>query len=147
MLNKLVRDSATQWIERGIVMKSRILTDDEHFIEAVTDKMIEELEEMFNSSSYEELIEEVGDFEEMFKEFKKIAALDQKDIDAAHAKKIAKKGGHTQRIFCDYIDVPATEKELIFYYEANPDRFPELDPTTNEILETNNNSLDTEGKS
>jgi predicted house-cleaning noncanonical NTP pyrophosphatase (MazG superfamily) len=135
LLNKLVRDeAATQWADRGIIMQSRILSDDEKFLEAVIEKMIEELQEMLSAGTYEELIEEVGDFEEMIGEFKKITALTQDVVDAVHAKKVTTKGGHTKRIFCDYIDVPETETELISYYEANKERFPELNPETNDAL-------------
>ena len=136
LMNKLVRDKAlNQMIAQGVVAESKVLTDNDMFLEAITQKMIEELEEVFSCESQEELIEELADFEEAFEEFKKLIAVSQEEIAKVRAAKVAKKGSYSSRVFCDYIDIPETATEIIQYCEEKSDKYPELDPITNDFLD------------
>ena len=145
LFNKLVRDKAlNQMISEGVVAETKVLTDNDMFLEAITQKMIEELEEVFSCESQEELIEELADFEDAFAEFKKLITVTPEEIAKVRAAKIAKKGSYSSRLFCDYIDVPETLTSVIEYCESKSDKYPELDPITNDFLDSDLMDMDDE---
>ena len=145
LFNKLVRDKAlNSWIKEGVIAETKVLTDNDMFLEAITQKIIEELEEVFSCESQEELLEELADFEEVLEEFKKLINITSEDIAKARAAKIAKKGALSSRVFCDYIDVPTTATDIITYCEEKSDKYPELDPVTNEFLDEDLEDMDDE---
>lgn len=134
--NKLARDKAIKQMEsKGIVLKTKTLTDNEEYLEAVTQKIVEELEEMFDSQSQEELIVELADLEEILDTFKALVKVDQADIDAVRKAKTAERGDFSKRLFIEYADIPESAKEEIEYFEGQPDRYPEMDPKTGEFIE------------
>lgn len=138
LLNKLVRNKALDHMTaEGVQAKTEILSDNDTFLEAITQKMIEELEEIFSSETQEELIEEIADFEEVFEEFKKLVQITQEEIAAARDAKTKKKGNFSNRLYCEYLDVPETASNVISYVEGKEDKYPELDPKTNEYLNPN----------
>ncbi len=126
--NKLIRDNMLEVFKKeGSIPTYTELKDDNDFLEAVTQKLIEEMQEVFSSEDLNELIEELADFEAVLEEFKALLKIDQKTIDAARAKKLAEKGGFKKRILLEHIDVPVSNKELIEYYEEEDERAPEFD--------------------
>lgn len=126
-LNKLVRDNIVDLFSKeGIVSSSFALEDDNDYLEALTQKLIEELQEVFSAENSEELLEELADIEDVLAAFKTLLKLDQKDIDAARAKKLALKGSFSKRTFIEYIDVPESNKERIEYFEKRASLFPDL---------------------
>ncbi len=127
-LNKLVRDKIVDMYEKeGVTCKSYVLEDDEEYLEALTQKLIEEMQEMFSSETQEELVSELADFEEVLREFKAFVKIDQKDIEAAQKKKHTEKGGFSKRLFIDYIDVPLENKERIAYQEKKEEMLTNFD--------------------
>jgi len=125
--NKLVRDAIVKIFEdQGVTCSSFVLEDDNEYLEALTQKLIEELQEVFSAESNEELIEELADIEEVLLAFKKLLKISPKDIEAIRAKKHAEKGGFEKRLFLEYIDVPESNKELIKYYEKKFSDSPEF---------------------
>ncbi len=145
LFNKLVRDKAlAPMIAQGVVAETKVLSDNDMFLEAITQKMIEELEEVFSCESQEELIEELADFEEAFEEFKKLITVTQEEINKARAEKVAKKGTYGKRVFCDFIDVPESAHDVITYCEEKSDKYPELDPVTNDFLDEELRDMDDE---
>ncbi len=126
--NKLVRDNMLEvFAKEGSIPAYTILNDDNDFLEAVTQKLIEEMQEVFSSEDLEELVDELADFETILEEFKALLKIEQKTIDAVRAKKLAEKGGFKKRILLEHIDVPLANKELIEYYEEEAERIPEFD--------------------
>lgn len=126
-LNKLVRDNIVELFKKeGIESSSFTLEDDNDYLEALTQKLIEELQEVFSAENTEELLEELVDIEDVLVAFKALLKLDQKDIEAARAKKLAEKGGFKKRCFIEYIDVPESNKERIEYFEKKASLFPDL---------------------
>ncbi len=139
LLNKLIRNkSLDNWISQGCIAKTAYLNDNDILLEAITQKMIEEMEEIFSSESQEELIEEIADFEEIFDEFKKLINVTSEEIKKARAQKIAQKGDFSDHLFCDYVDVPVSAENIIKSLEEKSEKYPELDPLTDEFL---NNDL------
>lgn len=135
LLNKLIRNNIVSIFEkRGAVCKTEIVSDNGDFLELITQKISEELEEVFDSQSREELLIEVADFEEVFDIFKKVLDLKQEDIDAVRKAKTEQDGNFSDRIFAEYVDVPETDTEDLEYFRAQPDKYPEIDPTSNEPL-------------
>ena len=73
LFNKLVRNNTQKMFEsQGSICKSQILENKEEYLESVTQKIIEELEEVFESQSQEELTIELADLEEALDCFKKL---------------------------------------------------------------------------
>ncbi len=135
LLNKLVRNkSLDNWISQGCVAKTAFLNDNDILLEAITQKMIEEMEEIFSSESQKELIEEIADFEEIFDEFKKLISVKTEEIKQARAAKNAEKGNFSDHLFCDYVDVPTSAENIIKSLEEKSEKYPELDPLTDEFL-------------
>lgn len=117
-LNKLVRDKIVDMYEKeGVTCTSIVLEDDGDFLEALTQKLIEELQEVFSSEDQEGLIAELADFEDVLQEFKTFLKISQKEIDDAKTKKIAEKGHFKKRLYIEHIDVPLSNKERIAYQE------------------------------
>lgn len=135
LLNKLIRNKIVAIFEkRGASCKTEVVTDNGDFLELITQKISEELEEVFDSQSREELLVEVADFEEVFSIFKQVLDLNQEDIDAVRKAKSEQDGDFSDRIFAEYVDVPETDTEDLEYFRAQPDKYPEIDPTTNEPI-------------
>jgi predicted house-cleaning noncanonical NTP pyrophosphatase (MazG superfamily) len=137
LFNKLSRDKSLESLTaQGVVVKSKILEDNNEYLESITQKIVEELEEVFDSQSQEELIVELADLEEVMDAFKKLVDIDQKDIDAVRKAKGAERGFFESRIFIEHADIPESATDVIEYVEAQPDKYPEIDPKTGDFLES-----------
>lgn len=134
--NKLARDKAVERLEaQGAKVKFKILKDNDAYLEAITQKIVEELEEVFDSQSQDELIVELADLEEVLAAFKKLIGINQKDIDAVRKAKAAERGLFEKKVFIDYADIPESSTEIFEYIQGQPDKYPELDPKTNNPLD------------
>lgn len=136
LFNKLARDKSIKYLQdKGGVFKLSKLEDNSEYLEALTQKIVEELEEVFDSQSQEELIVELADLEEAFDAFKRLVKIDQADVDAVKKAKKEERGDFDARLFVEHVDVPETAVEEIEYFSSMPDRYPEVDPKTGEFLE------------
>src|SRR3989338_5949904 len=88
-------------------------------------KILEELEEVFAATTQAELIEELGDLEEVLNAFKVLTKIDQKAIDQSRKEKFLKKGGYQKRLYMHYIDAPENSWEYE-YCLKNPEKYPEI---------------------
>lgn len=128
VLNKLVRDNIVEkFQEEGVAANSEVLTDNEQYLEGLSAKLIEELEEVFAAQDKDELIEELADLEEALHSFKHLLGITEKEVTAMREKKVKEKGSYTDRLFIHYIDVPSKAKRLLKYYEEQPDKYPEVE--------------------
>lgn len=126
LLDKLGRDKGEElFAKNGSKLKFHIIEDNEEFLDALTQKLVEELEEVFDSESKEEAIEELADFEEVFIALKNLLSIDQKDVDTARKKKLETNGGFEKRIYCEYVDVPEGGKDHA-YLLKNEEKYPEI---------------------
>ena len=126
LLQKLARDKIVEQTEaEGGTVEYRVLEDPVEFLDALTQKIVEELEEVFSAENKEELIKELADVEEVLAAFKKLVNIDQKDIDAARAEKLKLKGGFTKRHYIETMTVPAGSR-LYKYCKADPNKYPEV---------------------
>ena len=134
LMNKLVREkTVTDFEKNGVIVTKQTLADNDMYLEGITQKIVEELEEVFSAHSTEELIEELADLEEILSEFKKLVKIEQADVDKVRAEKIAKKGPYA-RTYVEYIDVPESAKKVLEYVLGKEEKYPELDPSSNEFL-------------
>jgi len=126
VLDKLIRDKTVKKIEdQGGILHTRILQDDEDFLEAVTQKIVEELHEVFQSKTKAELTEELADLQEALDTFKKLVKINDDDIKKAQEKKLQDAGGFEKRIYADSVDLPATA-QMYQHCLDNPHKYPEV---------------------
>ena len=135
-MNKLVRDKSVEILKkRGCVkIEHYALDDNEDFLAALAEKIVEELEEVFDSESREEMIEELADIEEVLVAFKELVEISQAEVDAIRKKKREEKGGYSERVFIEYVDAkvgsPAYE-----YAKKQEEKYPEVDVEEDEDAE------------
>lgn len=129
VLNKLARNKIVERFkqEDNVTSNFEILEDNEQYLEALSEKLIEELEEVFAAQDKDELVEELADLEEALHAFKKLLAITDKEVAAAREKKNKEKGDFSGRVFVHYIDVPASAKRVLNYCEEQPDKYPEVE--------------------
>lgn len=126
LVDKLDRDKVVEnAAKKGCTVKYHTVDDNEEFLDALTQKMVEELEELFECETKEQVINELADLEEVMDEFKKLVKVEQSDIDALRKQKCADEGGFKKRIYFEYIDVPENSEALAFYVQ-DPERYPEI---------------------
>lgn len=129
-LNKLTRDNALNFFKQNNCQASyHILEDDEEFLEALTEKIVEELKEVFDAGNDEELIEELGDLDEVLDTFKRFIGVDQQRIDEVRKQKKLHKGGFEKRVYVKYIDAPKESWEYA-YCSKHPEKYPEIPQKT-----------------
>lgn len=97
--NKLVRDKIPQIIEKdGKSLSKKILFETEYLI-AVNEKMQEEIEEYYSSTSNEESLEELADLLELIHAASKALGASINEVEKIREKKARKRGGFEEGIF------------------------------------------------
>ncbi len=123
---KLVRDKVVEMFKaKGVKVKYDTIEDNEDYLELLTQKIVEELEEVFSCESREEAIEELADLDEVIAAFKKLVEVTEEEVAAARKKKAEKYGLFDRRHYIDYIEAVEGTKECDEYL-ADPERYPEV---------------------
>jgi predicted house-cleaning noncanonical NTP pyrophosphatase (MazG superfamily) len=126
LLDKLGRDKALELFNNdGCDLKYHIIESNEEYLEAITKKIFEELEEVLAAETKEELTEELGDLEEVLDALKKLTKIDQAAIDESRKNKREKKGGFEKRIYLHYVDAPE-ESWVHNHLSSSPEKYPEI---------------------
>ena len=126
LFDKLVRDKILKKFEDdGVIVHSKIIKNDNDFLEAISQKIVEELDEVFQSETKEELIKELADFEDVFDVFKKLIKVSDEEIDSAKKEKNKEYGGFKKRIAIEYIEIPQSNKWYT-YCKDRPEKYPEV---------------------
>jgi len=126
LLDKLGRDkTAERMKKRGCNAKYHTLKDNAAYLDALTQKIVEELEEVFECDSKEDVIKELADLEEVLAAFKTLIQVDQKDVDKARKEKLEERGGFTKRMYYEYVEVPENSSDHK-YFASNPEKYPEI---------------------
>jgi predicted house-cleaning noncanonical NTP pyrophosphatase (MazG superfamily) len=95
--NKLVRDKIPQIIKAdGKKLKSRILNDEEH-LEELLKKLGEELEELKEARS----VEELADVQEIVHAIAEAIGSSKNELEKVRAKKAEARGGFKDKIFLE----------------------------------------------
>lgn len=126
LLDKLGRDKVVEsFINDGCTPTFHTIESNEEFLEAITKKIFEELEEVLACTSKQELTEELGDLEEVLDALKKLTKIEQSAIDESRKNKREKKGGFEKRLYLHYVDVPE-ESWVYDHLGSNPEKYPEI---------------------
>lgn len=124
--NKLVRDKLPQLytqLQQTIVTKK--LSADELLL-ALRQKFVEEAKEIpFESGSRADVISELSDVEQVMDDILSRLEISREEISEAKRKKFVKKGGFTDGIFVEQIQLN-DDDEWVDYYRAEPLKYPEL---------------------
>ena len=127
LLDKLGRDNGPElFAANGSVLKYHILDDNDEFLDAITQKIVEELEEVFECQTKEEVIEELADLEEILGAFKNLIGVSQKEVDTVRKEKREKKGGFEKRIYCEYAEVEEGSRDHKYFLD-DPEKYPEIE--------------------
>jgi predicted house-cleaning noncanonical NTP pyrophosphatase (MazG superfamily) len=122
-VQKLIRDRLPEMMRaQGLAVFDRSL-DDQEFVAALKDKLIEEAREVQDAASPGELAEELADVMEVILAQAQVSGLDMDRIEGLRAAKRAERGGFDLRVFNAAVEaeegLPAAA-----YYLARPSQYP-----------------------
>lgn len=122
ILNKLVRDGIVANTEEigGSAVYKKLKGD--HKIQALIDKIKEEIEEFRQNGDNEELAQTLSVFDALTKEL----GLTKEELNQLEKVKKHKLGGFDGGIFVEKVSVPS-DHWLSEYYGSQPERFPEIE--------------------
>jgi predicted house-cleaning noncanonical NTP pyrophosphatase (MazG superfamily) len=105
-MSKLVRDKIPEILEKkGIKAETRILTDNQEYLSALCNKLLEEVNEFIEVSADandNHIKEELADVLEVIDAICKLKKYDSKSVEEIRKKKQIERGGFEKRIFSVY---------------------------------------------
>jgi len=124
--NKLVRDKLpavyTELNEKIVFRKLRGV----ELLRRLGEKLLEEVAEIpFEEGTREQIIDELSDVEQVMDDIKAQLDISDEEIRAAKSKKFAKKGGFSDGIFVETIEL-TDDDEWVKYYRQEPNKYAEL---------------------
>jgi predicted house-cleaning noncanonical NTP pyrophosphatase (MazG superfamily) len=124
--NKLVRDKLPDIYEKlGQRIVWRQLTGMD-LLKALRSKLVEESEEIpFEEEDRENVIDELGDVEQVIDDIKTKLGISVEEIRGAKQRKFAKKGGFSNGIFVESIELKDGDK-WVDYYRQEPEKYKEV---------------------
>lgn len=124
--DKLIRDKLLKKMrDKGIIVHIKHIDSHEEILSYFKAKVVEESREILSASTREELIEEIADITEVLDELLKRSRIDPAEIEHARLTKSINKGGFSNAIVVDTVEINP-ENEFTKYYSENPDKYPEL---------------------
>jgi predicted house-cleaning noncanonical NTP pyrophosphatase (MazG superfamily) len=124
-LNKLVRDKfRDEYIRMGQKATCRDLSADEHKTQLIR-KIIEETREIRITGAVSEIADELADIQQAVDDLAVLCDIEKEQILSAQRKKYDKKGGFTDGVYVETIEL-ADDDEWVEYYRRYPDIFPEI---------------------
>lgn len=124
--NKLVRDKLPDMYEElGQRIIWRRLLGRELLLR-LREKLVEESAEIsFEEEDRDEIIDELGDVEQVMDDIKAQLNISDEEVRAAKQKKCVKKGGFSEGIFVESIELNDGD-EWVDYYRREPKKYKEL---------------------
>ena len=102
-MKKLVRDNIPAILKKNnLVYKAKVLINDRHYLSALHEKLIEEVDELIEASNTkpdEKVKEEVADVLEVVNALCQLKNYDLNEIETYRLRKKEQKGGFEKRIF------------------------------------------------
>lgn len=125
-VQKLIRDRLPQMMrDQGLAVFERQLDEDE-FVAALKDKLVEEAGEARDAASPAELAAELADVLEVMGALAEASGFSLEDVETQRRAKRAARGGFDQRVFNAAVEaaegLPAAD-----YYLARPAQYPRED--------------------
>ena len=122
--NKLVRDKIVENIKKsGDTPQYKILSDAE-YIKELKRKLIEECNEIANSSK-NNLPEEIADIQDIIDSIIYSFKISNKDIKGIQSQKRKKSGSLKKKIYIETVETKE-DSEWNQYYRKNPAKYPEV---------------------
>jgi len=124
--NKLVRDKLPAKygdLNQKIVFQ---MLKDKELLLRLREKMLEEAAEIpFETGTREQIINELSDVEQVMSDIKAHLDISSDEVETARQKKFAKKGGFSNGIFVESIELQ-DDDEWVDYYRKEPSKYPEI---------------------
>ena len=125
-VQKLIRDRLPQMMrDQGLAVFEHQLDEDE-FVAALKDKLVEEAGEARDAASPAELAAELADVLEVLRALAEASGFSLEDVETQRLAKRAARGGFDQRVFNAAVEaaegLPAAD-----YYLARPAQYPQED--------------------
>lgn len=107
--NKLIRDRITELIEKdGLEFKTRIL-DDKEYKQELLKKIVEEAQEVFETTTREDLITELADVLEVIEAIVVANDFNPSEIEKVRMDRKEKRGGFKKKIFLEKMEEKKTD--------------------------------------
>lgn len=124
---KLVRDNIPGWHnERGHIVKGRQLKDDA-LLGALIGKLHEEADEVGGAQSRQELVEEIGDVQQIINDLCTSQSITVDELAMSIKKKTDRKGGFLRGEYIESVTIPDEDDEWAQYCRRDPEKYPEID--------------------
>lgn len=124
IFDKLIRDKLPGIMRDSGVQVHEEAMDDNQYIDALKEKLLEEAEEIRQSSNPEELIEELADALEVIQTLIRASGHKMEQVEKARLEKRELKGGFDRKIYTNFIDLDENS-DTLDYYLSRPDQYPE----------------------
>lgn len=126
MYAKLVRDNIPEWHrENGHTVNGRQLAGDD-LRDALCQKLHEEADEVSGAASRDELIEEIGDVQQIINDLCESQGITRANLIAVMEKKTARKGGFKNGEYIETVVIPNENDTWAQYCRQSPDKYPEV---------------------
>lgn len=123
---KLVRDNIPGWHrENGHTITGRRLTGAE-LQNALCQKLHEEADEVSGALSPDELLEEIGDVQQIINDLCTVNGFSKEALNAAVQKKTERKGGFLNGEYIDTLTIPSEDDKWAKYCRQAPEKYPEV---------------------
>lgn len=115
--NKLIRSKLpARMKQEGVIVNSKILSDQEYIAE-LKRKLLEEAEEVANTTNYKALTEELADVLEVIDAIIKTSKITKADVEQVKLEKRNINGDFSQENYINYIEVAEDNRPVIEYLE------------------------------
>jgi diadenosine tetraphosphate (Ap4A) HIT family hydrolase/predicted house-cleaning noncanonical NTP pyrophosphatase (MazG superfamily) len=122
-VEKLIRDNLPDIMrEKGIEVHDRFM-DEEEFLVRLKDKLLEEAAEVKQSSTVNELVEELGDTLEVLLTIANSNGITMEQIEQARIAKRDAKGGFDKKIYNRFVAIEDNNPAINYYLER-PGQYP-----------------------
>lgn len=123
---KLVRDNIPGWHrESGHTVEGRRL-EGEELLKALVAKLHEEADEVDSAMDRKELIEEIGDVQQIINDLLATQKISKEELDEAISKKTSRKGGFLKGEYVESVTIPDENDEWVRYCRRSPEKYPEI---------------------
>lgn len=123
---KLVRDNIPGWHrENGHTVNGRQLAGKD-LLEALIAKLHEEADEVSGAMSRDELVEEIGDVQQIINDILTSQGIAQSELTQSIQKKTGRKGGFLHGEYIDTVTIPNEDDEWAQYCRRAPEKYPEV---------------------
>lgn len=125
--NKLVRDNIPSFHQKnGHIVKGRTISGDE-LLNALCRKLHEEADEVEGALSRDELVEEVGDVQQIIQDLCALQGISSEELKAAMKKKADRKGGFQKGEYIETVTIADSTDKWVAYCRNHPDKYPEIE--------------------